>query len=49
VFILKYDNLIQDCSFEEMPEKYELMDAGKYSEANINLKIPLTVSPYKSH
>ena len=31
---LKYDNLIQDCMFEEIPQKYKLMVASKYTEAN---------------
>ena len=31
---LKYDNLIQDCMFEEIPQKYKLMVANKYAEAN---------------
>jgi len=31
---LKYDNLIQDCMFEEIPQKYKMMVASKYTEAN---------------
>jgi len=34
ILILKYDNLIQECSFEEIPNKYKLLVASKYSEAN---------------
>lgn len=31
---LKYDNLIQDCMFEEIPQKYKVQVANKYTEAN---------------
>ena len=34
LFMLKYDNLIQDCMFEEIPQKYKLLVANKYAEAN---------------
>jgi hypothetical protein len=34
MLLLKYDNLIQDCMFEEIPQKYKLMVASKYTEAN---------------
>ena len=34
LFMLKYDNLIQDCAFEEIPQKYKMMVANKYTEAN---------------
>ena len=34
IITLKYDNLIQDCMFEEIPQKYKLMVANKYAEAN---------------
>jgi hypothetical protein len=34
LFILRYDNLIQDCAFEEIPTKYKMMVANKYTEAN---------------
>jgi hypothetical protein len=29
MFVLKYDDLIQRCSFEEIPEKYKLFVASK--------------------
>lgn len=31
---LKYDNLIQDCMFEEIPQKYKIQVANKYTDAN---------------
>ncbi len=31
---LKYDNLIQDCMFEEIPMKYKIQVAAKYTHAN---------------
>jgi hypothetical protein len=34
LFMLKYDNLIQDCAFEEIPSKYKMMVANKYTDAN---------------
>jgi hypothetical protein len=34
IITLKYDNLIQDCMFEEIPQKYKMMVANKYAEAN---------------
>jgi hypothetical protein len=34
LLMLKYDNLIQDCLFEEIPQKYKMMVANKYAEAN---------------
>ena len=34
LLMLKYDNLIQDCLFEEIPQKYKLLVANKYAEAN---------------
>lgn len=34
LFMLRYDNLIQDCAFEEIPQKYKMMVANKYTEAN---------------
>jgi hypothetical protein len=38
---LKYDNLIQDCMFEEIPQKYKMMVANKYTEANRYLPIQI--------
>ena len=32
--MLKYDNLIQDCAFEEIPQKYKIQVANKYTDAN---------------
>jgi hypothetical protein len=41
IFVLKYDNLIADCAFEEIPEKYKLLVASKYSEADRNVPIQI--------
>jgi hypothetical protein len=41
LFMLKYDNLIQDCMFEEIPQKYKMMVANKYTEANRFLPIQI--------
>ena len=34
ILTLKYDNLIQDCAFEEIPQKYKVQVANKYTDAN---------------
>lgn len=41
LFMLKYDNLIQDCAFEEIPQKYKLLVANKYAEANRHVPIQI--------
>ena len=41
LFVLKYDNLIADCMFEEIPEKYKLLVASKYSEAERHVPIKI--------
>jgi hypothetical protein len=41
LFVLKYDNLIADCMFEEIPEKYKLLVASKYSEADRHVPIQI--------
>lgn len=41
MLILKYDNLIQDCSFEEIPEKYKLLVASKYADADRHVPIQI--------
>jgi hypothetical protein len=41
ILMLKYDNLIQDCMFEEIPQKYKMMVASKYTEANRYLPIQI--------
>jgi hypothetical protein len=41
MFIFKYDNLIQDCSFEEIPEKYKLLVASKYADADRHVPIQI--------
>ena len=41
ILILKYDQLISDCSFEEIPEKYKLLVAVKYSEADRHVPIQI--------
>jgi len=42
IISLKYDNLIQDCLFEEIPQKYKILVANKYTEAN--RYIPLQIN-----
>ena len=42
ILVLKYDNLIADCSFEEIPEKYKLLVASKYTEADRHVPIQIT-------
>jgi hypothetical protein len=39
ILVLKYDNLIADCLFEEIPEKIKLLVASKYSEAERHVPI----------
>jgi cell division protein FtsB len=34
ILTLKYDNLINDTNFEDIPEKFKLLVASKYSEAD---------------
>jgi hypothetical protein len=34
ILLLKYDNLINDCNFEDITEKIKLLVASKYSEAD---------------
>ena len=41
ILVLKYDNLIADCAFEEIPEKYKLLVASKYSEAERHVPIQI--------
>ena len=41
IITLKYDNLIQDCLFEDIPQKYKIMVANKYTEANRYVPIQL--------
>jgi hypothetical protein len=41
ILVLKYDNLIADCAFEEIPEKYKLLVAAKYSEAERHVPIQI--------
>ena len=41
IFVLKYDNLIADCAFEEIPEKYKLLVASKYSEDDRHVSIQI--------
>ena len=41
IFVLKYDNLIADCAFEEIPEKYKLLVASKYFEADRHVPIQI--------
>ena len=41
ILVLKYDNLIADCAFEEIPEKYKLLVASKYSEADRHVPIQI--------
>ena len=39
--LLQYDNLIQDCAFEEIPSKYKHQVSKVYIEANRNIPIQL--------
>lgn len=41
LIMLKYDNLIQDTAFEEIPSKYKLLVANKYAEANRHIPIQI--------
>ena len=41
ILLLKYDNLIQDCAFEEIPSKYKHQVSKVYIEANRNIPIQL--------
>lgn len=41
LLIMKYDHLINDCMFEEIPERYKLMVASKYTEANRHVPIQI--------
>ena len=41
ILILKYDNLIQDCAFEEIPLKYKHQVSKLYNDANKYIPIQL--------
>jgi len=41
ILLLKYDDLIQDCAFEEIPSKYKHEVSKVYIEANRNIPIQL--------
>jgi hypothetical protein len=41
ILSLKYDNLIQDCSFEEIPVKYKIEVAKCFSDADRHIPIQL--------
>jgi len=41
ILVLKYDNLIMDTSFEDIPEKIKLLVASKYSEAERHVPIQI--------
>jgi GTPase involved in cell partitioning and DNA repair len=41
ILLSKYDNLIQDCAFEEIPSKYKHQVSKVYIEANRNIPIQL--------
>jgi hypothetical protein len=41
LFLLRYDNLIQDTAFEDIPSKYKLLVASKYGEANRHIPIQI--------
>ncbi len=60
ILSLKYDNLIQDCAFEEIPVKYKIQVATCFSEANRFIPIQLNgiigntsnikrISPKRTH
>ena len=41
ILTLKYDNLIQDCAFEEIPERYKIMVGIKFGEADRYIPIQI--------
>lgn len=41
ILTLKYDNLIQDCAFEEIPERYKIMVGNKFGEVDRYIPIQL--------
>jgi hypothetical protein len=41
MLLLKYDNLIQDCMFEEIPQKFKIQVASKYTQANRHVPIQI--------
>jgi hypothetical protein len=41
ILLLKYDNLIQDCAFEDIPSNYKHQVSKIYNEANRNIPIQL--------
>ena len=41
MFILKYDNLIRECAFEDIPQKYKTSVAEMYQVANRTIPIQL--------
>jgi len=60
ILTLKYDNLIQDCAFEEIPVKYKIQVATCFSNANRFIPIQLNgiigntinvkrISPKRTH
>jgi hypothetical protein len=41
ILTLKYDNLINDTNFEDIPEKFKLLVASKYTEAERHVPIQI--------
>jgi hypothetical protein len=41
LLMLKYDNLINETSFEDIPEKYKIVVATKYTEADRHVPIQI--------
>jgi hypothetical protein len=41
ILLLKYDSLINDTAFEDIPEKFKLLVASKYSEASRHVPIQI--------
>jgi hypothetical protein len=41
ILTLKYDNLISDTNFEDIPEKFKLLVASKYTEAERHVPIQI--------
>jgi GTPase involved in cell partitioning and DNA repair len=39
ILLMKYDNLIQDCAFEDIPAKYKNEVSKVYTQANRNIPI----------
>jgi len=41
LIMLKHDNLIQDCAFEEIPERYKIMVGNQFEQADKYIPIQI--------